>query len=166
MKLTPGKTVLLASVLLTAVQAAEEKNPLGNVKDLHATDFTQEQYYEPPFDQQVHVRMSGAQADPLPGGLLDVRQLKAEVLNTNGSPQVVILAPQCTLAPLDNRVNSPGRLEILSGDGLSTNGWFRMEGEGFLLQQVNTTNYTITISNRVKTVIQLPAGMSSKQISL
>jgi hypothetical protein len=165
MKLTPGKTVLLASVLLTALQAAEPKNPLGNVKDVHATDFTQEQYYEPPFDQQVHVRLSGSQAEPLPGGLLDVRQLKAEILNTNGTPQVVILAPQCTFAPLDNAINSPGHLEILSGDGLATNGWFRLEGEGFLVLQTGT-NYSVTISNRVRTVIQFPRGVAGKQISL
>jgi hypothetical protein len=35
-------------------------------------------------------RLSGASAQPEPGGLLVIQQLKLEMFNTNGSPQAVV----------------------------------------------------------------------------
>jgi hypothetical protein len=142
-----------AAVFLFAAMnnRAQQQGPLGGVKDLHATDFTQEQYYEQPNGQQVKMRLSGAAAAPLPGGLLDVKELKVELFSTNGLLQAVAQAPQCTYAPLDNWASSAGRLEVWSADGK-----YRIEGEGFLLRQTNSS-LTISISNHVHTVIEIPA---------
>jgi hypothetical protein len=105
-------------------------------------------YFEPPHDQQVKMRLSGAQASPLPGGLLDVKKLKVEVFNTNGAPQLQALAPQCTYAPLDGVASSAGRLELRSGDGQ-----FRVTGDGFLFLWRQSQS-TLVISNHVQSVIQ------------
>ncbi len=113
-----------------------------------ATDFTSDAYFEAPHEQQVKVRLSGTEAAPLPGGLLDVKKLKVETFNTAGRPELVVRAPHCTYAPLDGVASSAGHLELQSGDGK-----FRVEGDGFLWRQNESS---LTISNRVRTVIEMP----------
>jgi len=130
-------------ILLAAVTARPQTQPLG-----HATDFTSESYFEAPHERQIKMRLSGAEALPLPGGLLDVRQLRVETFGEDGKPEMVVRAPQCTYAPLDGVANSAGRMEMQSGDGK-----FRVEGEGFLWRQGASS---LTISNRVRTTIDLP----------
>ena len=115
----------------------------------HATDFTSSTYYESPHETQVKIRLSGAEASPLPGGLLDVKQLRIETFSVNGKPEVIVHAPQCTYAPLDGVASSAGPLEMRTGDGK-----LRVEGEGFLWRQGDSS---LTISNHVHTVIDLPA---------
>jgi hypothetical protein len=150
MKFDAAKSWVTAAMFffIAAVSDHAQQAPIG-----HATDFTSEAYFEPPNDQQVKMRLSGAEASPLPGGLLDVKKLKVETFNTNGLTLAVVQAPQCTYAPLDGRASSAGRLEIRSGDGK-----FRVEGEGFLLRQ---TNWSLTISNRVRTLIEMPAAKAT-----
>ena len=128
--------------------ARAQTNVLAGVKDLHATDFTSEQYFEAPNEQLVKLRLSGASAEPLPGGLLEVKRLKIEEFNTNSMLRAVVRAPQCTFAPLDGVASSAGHLELQSGDGK-----FRVEGDGFLWRQNESS---LTISNRVRTVIEMP----------
>jgi hypothetical protein len=139
-----------ALIFLIAVAGGRtEPTPMEGVKNLHATDFTSEQFFEPPNEQVVKMRLSGAAAEPLPGGLLNVKQLKIETFDTNGLTQSVVSAPQCTYAPLDGWASSPGWVKICSGDGKSY-----LEGEGFLLRQTNES-ITISISNHVHTVIEI-----------
>ena len=133
----------VCGILLAAATDHAQPTPLG-----HATDFMSESYFEPPHDQQVKLRLSGAEASPLPGGLLDVKQLRVETFNEVGKPEMLVRAPQCTYAPLDGVANSAGRLELQTGDGK-----FRVEGEGFLWRQGVSS---LTISNRVRTTIDLP----------
>lgn len=111
-----------------------------------ARDFTSESYFEPPHEQQVKMKLSGADASPLPDGLMDVKQLHIELFAVDGKRQLVVRAPQCTYSPLDGLARSSGRLELQTGDGQ-----FRLEGEGFLWQQGDSS---LTISNHVHTVIQ------------
>ncbi len=113
----------------------------------HASNFTSNMYFEPPNERQVKLRLSGAEALPLPGGLLDVRQLKIEKFGTTGKLEATVLAPQCTLAPLDGIASSAGPLELVTGDGK-----FHVTGEGFLWRQEGSS---LTISNKVRTVIQI-----------
>jgi hypothetical protein len=117
--------------------------PLG-----HATDFTSESYFEPPHEQQVKMKLSGAEALPLPGGLLEVKQLRVETFSADGKPEVVVRAPQCTYAPLDGVANSAGPIALQSGDDK-----IHVEGEGFLWRQ---TTSALTISNHVRTRIEMP----------
>jgi hypothetical protein len=73
-----------------------------------------------------------------------------ETFGLDGKTELVVRAPQCTYAPMDGVANSAGHLELESGDGK-----FHVEGEGFLWRQ-NTA--ALTISNRVHTVIDMPAA--------
>ena|SRR5579863_6871032 len=116
----------------------------------HASGFTTDMYYEQPHEQQVEMRLSGSEALP-DGSMLDIKDLKVEMYNTNGVMLLRAHAPQCTYAPLENLANSPGYLDLDSGDGR-----FHIDGEGFgfVFQQ---TNSWLTLSNHVHTVIQ--AGM-------
>ena len=131
-----------AAFFLLAVGAGHAQSlPSG-----HATDFTSESYYEPPHERQVKLKLSGAEASPLPGGLLDVKQLRVETFALDGRPELVVRAPQCNYAPLDGVANSAGAISLQTADGK-----FRVEGEGFLWQQNNSF---LTISNRVRTLIE------------
>jgi hypothetical protein len=138
-----GACLVVFAVLIVALAVRAQPTPIG-----HATDFTSESYFEPPHEQQVKLRLSGAEASPLPGGLLEVKKLKVETFNETGKSEVIVRAPQCTYAPLDGVANSAGALELQTGDGK-----FRVEGEGFLWRQ-NASS--LTISNRVRTMIDVP----------
>lgn len=92
-------------------------------------------------------RLSGAEAQPLPGGLLVIKQLKLEIFRPDGEPEIVVNAPACVYNQLNGTASSPGRLEVQTGDGKT-----RVEGEGFLWRQSDSF---LTISNDVRTVIKL-----------
>lgn len=114
----------------------------------HATEFSSNSYFDPPHERQVKMKLSGAEASPLPGGRLDIRQLQVETFDVAGKPEVIIRAPQCTYSPLERKpcASSPGHLELQTADGK-----MRTEGDGFLWQQADNS---LTISNNVHTVIK------------
>jgi hypothetical protein len=144
-KLLPTFLVLLLA-LVGSYRA--QQLPVG-----HATDFTSNTYFEPPNDQKVKMKLSGADAQPLPGGLLDVKQLHLESFDLNGKLEMIVRAPQCNYAPMDAVANSAGHLELQTGDGR-----IHVEGDGFVWRQNDSV---LTISNHVHTVIQMSAGQSS-----
>jgi hypothetical protein len=112
----------------------------------HASDFTSVEYYAAPYQQLMKSRLSGAEAQPLPGGLLAIKQLKLETFGLNGKPEIVVNAPECVYDQLNGTANSPGRLQVQY-----QNGKIRVEGEGFLWRQSDSF---LTISNRVRTVVE------------
>jgi hypothetical protein len=112
----------------------------------HASDFSSVEYFPAPHQQEMKSRLSGAEAQPLPGGLLAIKQLKLETFNTNGSPAMVVEAPECVYDTLKGLASSPGHLQLRTGDGN-----FRIEGEGFLWRQNESS---LTISNQIHTVIE------------
>jgi hypothetical protein len=130
-------------LVLVAGNRAQTTLP-GNV-----TGFTSNQYFEPPNYQQVKMRLSGASATPLPGGALDITDLKIETFTLSGKTQAIVRAPQCTFSPFDGVASSPGHLELQTGDGKM---W--TTGDGFLWRQ---SDNSLTISNNVHTVMQLRA---------
>ncbi|MGC9940236.1 MAG: hypothetical protein ABSE48_00275 [Verrucomicrobiota bacterium] len=116
------------------------------VKGFSSGEFTSDQFFEPPNEQLVHMRLSGASASPLPGGALDITDLKIKTFYISGKTQSILQAPQCTYMVLDGIASSPGHLELQSGDGnMDTT------GDGFLWRQ---SDYSLTISNNVHTVIK------------
>ncbi len=135
--------LLLAGVIL--VLAATDNRAQSNVMS-HANDFTSVEYYPAPNQQQIRSRLSGAEAQPLPGGLLAIKQLKLETFELNGRPEIVVNAPECTYDQLNGTASSPGRLQVQYQDGK-----IRVEGEGFLWRQNDSF---LTISNRPSTVLQ------------
>jgi len=148
LKIKNLKLLLAALALLFAVIGSDraQQLPVG-----HATDFTSNQYFEPPNERLVKMKLSGAEALPLPGGLLDIRQLRVETFTLDGQTQVVVRAPQCNYSPFDGVANSAGHMELQSGDGK-----IHVQGEGFLWRQ---TRSSLTISNHVHTLIDMPGVM-------
>ncbi len=105
-------------------------------------------YFKPPNEQLVETRLSGTNALPLPGGLLDVKKMKIEKFGTNGNLEMTALADQCTYDVRHGTANSPGHLDLLSGDGA-----YHLEGDGFMFIW-NTNATSLTVSNHVHTVIR------------
>ena len=136
-------SLLVASALLFFCATASRAQ--SNVVS-HANDFTSVEYYPAPNQQQMKSRLSGAEAQPLPGGLLAIKQLKLEMFKPDGQPEIVVVAPECIYNQLDGTASSPGRLEVRTGDDRIS-----VEGEGFLWRQNDSF---LTISNQVHTVIK------------
>jgi hypothetical protein len=111
-----------------------------------ASDFTSVEYFEPPHPQQMKSRLSGAEAQPLAGGLLVIRQLKLETFGVDGKPELIVNAPECVYDTLHYTAASAQHLQLQSGDGK-----VRTEGDGFLWRQNDSF---LTISNHVYTVIK------------
>lgn len=138
---------LFVATFFAVGMVRSQTNLLSNVKQLRATDFTSEQYFEPPYELQVKLKLSGVAADPLPGGLLAVKEMNIVVYETNGVTKAIANAPQCVLSAFNGVASSAGKLELQSGDGR-----FRVEGEGFLWRQ---NEQSLTLSNRVHTVLDM-----------
>lgn len=137
--------LLLAAILFAAVirDVAQSLPPIG-----HATDFSSDFYFDAPNDTKIQTRLSGAEALPLPGGLLDVKQFKVEMFDTNGTMQAAAQAPDCIFALLEKEAHSPGHLKMLSGDGR-----FQVEADGFFIKWP-TNAMSLTLSNNVRTEIE------------
>jgi hypothetical protein len=133
--------IAVAILFLVALESRAQSNVVS-----HANDFTSVEYYPAPNQQQMKSRLSGAEAQPLPGGLLAIKQLKLEMFRPNGEPEIIVIAPECVYNQLDGTANSPGRLEVRTGDDR-----ILVEGEGFLWRQNDSF---LTISNQVHTVIK------------
>ena len=118
----------------------------------HTRDFTSVKYYDAPNATRMKTRLSGAEAQPLSGELLAIKQPKLESFSTNGSLQAVIEAPECIYDMQSNTVNSAGHLRMQSGDGR-----IRVEGDGFLWRQNDSF---LTISNHHHTMIESAPGMN------
>jgi hypothetical protein len=133
---------VLVILLMTGLRGSAQSSVVS-----HASDFTSVEYYAAPHQQQMKSRLSGAEAQPLPGGLLAIKQLQLETFGLDGKPEIIVNAPECVYDQLNGTASSPGRLEMQTGDGK-----IRVEGEGFLWRQSDSF---LTISNDVHTVIKL-----------
>jgi hypothetical protein len=156
MKMKCAQLILLAGAVLlagckksgdTAADAPAPKDAAG-----HTRDFTYVDYFPEPNQTQMKSRLSGAEAQPLPGGLLAIKQFKLETFNTNGSPQVIVEAPECVYDTAKNTADSAGHLQLRSSDGK-----IRTEGDGFLWRQDDSL---LTISNHARTVIETGSEMN------
>jgi hypothetical protein len=94
--------------------------------------------------------LSGAEAQPLTGGLLAIKQLKLETFGADGKSEIVVNAPECLYDQLGGTASSAGRLQVQYQEGK-----IRVEGEGFLWRQNDSF---LTISNRISTVLEFGAG--------
>jgi hypothetical protein len=121
----------------------------------HARDFSSVEYFDPPHEKQMKSRLAGAEAQPLAGGLLLIKQLRLEEFAEDGKLQSVVEAPECLYDRLKLTANSPGHLRLRSGDEK-----FRVEGDGFLFHQ---TNSFLTISNNVRTVIEDAPALTEQE---
>jgi len=141
---SPVAVIILATAVLflTATNDRAQSTPAGHAPN----GFTAIDYYEAPNQMQMRSRLSGAETQPITGGLLIVKGLKLEMFTTNGQSQVIVHAPECIYNTIKHTANSPGRLSLQNGDGR-----IRVEGNGFLWQQDDSI---LTISNAVHTTIE------------
>ena len=137
------RIIIVAAILFFMALAGSraQQIPLGG----NATDFSSVEYYQAPHQQQIKSRMSGAEADPIEGGLLRIRQLKLEAFDENGKVQFIVTAPECIYDPMKGVANSTGALHMQTGDEQ-----VQIDGQGFLWRQAASL---LTISNQVQTVI-------------
>jgi len=112
----------------------------------HATEFTTTEYFEPPHQQRIKYILSGAEAQPQPGGLLIIKQLQLKTFDPDGKLNIIVTAPECIYDTMGGTASSGGPLQLQNGDGT-----FRVAGEGFLWRQ---SNQFLTISNQVRTRIE------------
>jgi hypothetical protein len=117
----------------------------------HASSFVSTEYYGATNQHKVKSILSGVEAVPQPGGLLLIKQLKLEIYDPAGGLQWVVNAPECVYDTFNGVANSPGPLQVQSGDGK-----FHIQGEGFLWRQSDSF---LTISNNVRTVVEPGAKM-------
>jgi hypothetical protein len=117
----------------------------------HASSFVSTEYYAATNQHKVKSILSGTEALPQPGGLLLIKQLKLEMYDPAGELQWVVNAPECVYDTFKGVANSPGPLEVRSGDGK-----FHIQGDGFLWRQNDSF---LTISNNVRTVVEPGAKM-------
>lgn len=139
--------LLLAGAMLFCVSpdGRAQSNLVG-----HANDFSSVEYYPAPNQLQIKSRLSGAEAQPLTGGLLAIKQLKLETFGADGKSEIVVNAPECLYDQLGGTASSAGRLQVQYQEGK-----IRVEGEGFLWRQNDSF---LTISNRISTVLEFGAG--------
>lgn len=130
-----------SALLLAAPRLLAQQLPIAG----GASDFNSVQYYGAPHQQDIERLFSGAEAQPLPGGLLLVKKVKIEKFDLSGKLQLVAEAPECVYDPVNVVATSPGEVHVRSGDGQ-----LKIDGEGFLWRQNDSV---FIISNRVETVI-------------
>ncbi len=119
--------------------------PMGSGSKLSSV-----KYCDPPNEQQIDIRLTGAEMAPLAGtlyGMYGIKELKIEKFRSNGTVEAVAEAPQCVYAPMDGVASSTGHLDLTLG-----NGKIHLQGEGFLWIQNESR---LTISNQVSTVIKM-----------
>ncbi len=113
------------------------------------------EYFGPPQETRMKTLLEGADAELQTGGHRAwLHGLKLQLFNEDGTVQLVVHAPHCFYDYVQKTVYSDGPLEVQSGDGR-----IFFEGEGFLLQM---TNSTLTLSNRVHTIISNPPTPAAK----
>ena len=136
--------VLAAMFLFIAV----EMNRAQQMQAAHATSFSTDMYYDAPNEDKIKMRLSGSESLPLPGGYLDVKNMKVEQYSTNSILQLQAESPQCTLRYAESVADSPGHLEMRSGDGK-----VHISADGFLLVFKQDAT-SLILSNNVHTVIE------------
>jgi hypothetical protein len=147
--LAGGAIGALVAALLAGAARGE---PLAKAE---LTDFRAPlENYPPPNEAQAKTLLEGAKAEPQPGGWFLLTDVKLKTFSTNGTLELLAESPQCFFDSVRRTVSSAGPLQVRKADGT-----FYLEGEGFLLRP---TDFNLTISNRVHTVIRNAPGRSSK----
>jgi len=142
---SPVTRLLIAGAVLFFAAMADRAQQTPN-------GFTSVEYFPQPYQTRMKTQISCAASQPLPGGLLVLKQFKLKTFSTNGTPQAVVEAPECIYDTARNTANSAGHLQLQSGDGK-----IRTEGDGFLWRQDDSF---LTISNHHHTMIESGPGMN------
>ena len=139
-------TLLTLVGLVGAPWAWAQFGRTGRIKNFKLPDF-----YPPGIAVKTPSRLrsliTGAEAQPLPNGLIAVHRMRIENYLRDGRTNLVAQAPACRIDPSARTVTSAGRLDLRVLDGRIV-----LTGEhGFTFYMTNTH---LIVSNRVRTVIQ------------
>src|SRR4051812_45601068 len=88
---------------------------------------------------------TGQEANPLGGGLIEIKGFELQTLRDGQTTQFIARAPQCVVDIKEEYASSPGPLQ-----GFNANTNFYIEGVGFLCTKSNSS---LVISNKVETRI-------------
>lgn len=146
-------------MLLTggALPLPAQTRALGRLKDFKWADLRDVAAGGAEATNRLKTLITGTEAVPQGEGMVWVKEVRIESYAADGRTNLVTEAPECLVHQTAREARSAGPLKVLTGDGR-----FFTEGQGFLCR---LTNYSLTISNAVRTVIrQLPdrplAGLS------
>ena len=151
----PGQAFLLGLGLLAAVPLGAQ---LGNMKV--RGHFKAPEFYENPLSGRSQTNrlrglFMGAEGHPVANEVVRVTQMHIEHYQLDGQTNLIARAPECFFDQGSKVAWSTGRLEIVGMSGAM----FVEGNEGF---QVRMTNSTLTISNRVRTVLRQGLVKASK----
>lgn len=113
--------------------------------------FDANEYYPAPDGTKLRWRITGAKAEPRERAVVLLTDMKLRTLRPNGEAELSVDAPQCLYDSVKRTASSPGKLKVLVNDGR-----FVIEGEGFLWQMLQETNWMLIISNKVGATVQQP----------
>ena len=99
-------------------------------------------YYE---EDKPKSLIEGAEGRPIGNNVFQLTQLKLTTFESNGAPEMIILAPACLFDGNANMASSPGPLTVQTADGQ-----FNLQGMGFQWSQNDSMLY---ISNDVHSVL-------------
>jgi lipopolysaccharide export system protein LptA len=153
---TRGRLWKWAVLWLALIQPGAPVHAQPDSAGNKGSNFKISDYYPAPNQTQKKYQLTGLQGSFQPGdkGLLTggtvlLTTVKLEAFRTNGEPEMVVEAPQCTYDVERRQVSSAGRLKMQSGDGK-----LRIEGSGFACQMGDKS---LIISNNVQATVQ-PVG--------
>ncbi|MDB6112307.1 MAG: hypothetical protein JWR69_4057, partial [Pedosphaera sp.] len=126
---------------------------LGVQAQLGGKRFVLPETYLPPHQNRLKTLTTGEEVDMSKmqrDGTVLIKVFKTQTFPETGptNAEIIVEAPTCIFGTVDHTATSPGPLQINSGDGK-----LHIDGEGFLLRQ-SGTNFTLTISNKVHTIIR------------
>ncbi|EEF58934.1 LptA/OstA family protein [Pedosphaera parvula] len=117
---------------------------------LVARDLKYPEHYDAPNKGQMRSLTTFKEAVPQSGGLLLGTGMKIESFRTNGEPETIIEAPDCTFNTITKSAYSPGPIQIRTADGK-----MHIDGIGFIWNTATNKGATLglTISNKVHTIL-------------
>lgn len=137
-----GLLVATAAVLALVIQLAAQEGQT-RVRDFRIVDFYRSE--KPGEADPVRYLVVGEEARPLTNKLAWVKSMFAQNNYPDGRTNLIARAPECIVDHARRELSGPGHIWVQSGDGQ-----FTIEGDGFFCR---LTNFSIVISNRVRTVI-------------
>ena len=137
---------ILVVVSCVSIPLRAQLNKMATLRNFKIVDYFSPKEMAPGQTNQVKALLTGAEAQPRPGGLVLVRQMRLDSLRPDGGTNFIIRAPECVFDYEERMARSTGRLDVASADGQ-----FLISGrQGFACWLTNTH---FNLSNRVRTEI-------------
>ena len=134
----------LCAVMWHSLPALAQLAGVGTIEGFDANE-----YYEAPDNTMLKWRITGAKAQPRDRGQLLLSGMQLQMFGKAGEHKLVVDAPECLYDPTKRTASSAGKLKVQVEAGR-----LAIQGEGFLWRQAGQTNWTLTISNQVRCVVQ------------